>query len=335
MSTLAFFILFWRVLEVVFLIFGGAVIAVALRTFIKLLKRHLRFPHWLAFGTVIFGSLSLLAGFFILLGPAITEQLQLLGQKLPDAYLSLKEYLKEFPALAPILDQLDLSRWLGEQQLDSGFFTRAADFFSTTFGALGSVFIVIMSSIFFTAEPKLYSFGILRLFPLKKRERIHQVFLRMDHSLRWWFFGQSISMLILGTTVTVLLGLLDVPLALLLGILTAMMTFVPNLGPIIAGIPSILMALTKGPVTALWVLIIYVIIQNLEGAVITPTIHRRIVSLPPVLIIAVQLILASLIGIPGVLMAMPLVLCILIVVRKLYIEDHLGDDLEREALERN
>ena len=107
--------------------------------------------------------------------------------------------------------------------------------------------------------------------------------------------------------------------------------FIPILGPIIASVPVLLMAAAEGTSTLILVGFIYLGIQQLEGNVITPMVHRVRIALPPVLILGVQLVLAQLVGFVGILMAMPLVAAGMVAVQMLYVEDVLGDSLERPA----
>ena len=138
-------------------------------------------------------------------------------------------------------------------------------------------------------------------------------------------------MLILGTITTVGLWLMGMPYSLVLGIFTALMTFIPNLGPILAGIPTLLVALTVSPVMVFYVAIFYIIIQSIEGYFITPMIHREAIQVPPVLIITFQFLLYYLVGFIGVVVAMPLVACLLILVQRLYVEEILGDSMEESV----
>jgi predicted PurR-regulated permease PerM len=129
------------------------------------------------------------------------------------------------------------------------------------------------------------------------------------------------------------LSLLGIPLAFSLAVLAALLDFVPNIGPIIAGIPAVLFAFTQSPTTALHVLLLYVGVQTLESYFITPFIERKTVSLPPALTGTVQLVLALLVGIPGVIVAAPLTAVGMIIVQRLYVEGALGDRLDQDPLD--
>ena len=113
----------------------------------------------------------------------------------------------------------------------------------------------------------------------------------MSMTIQWWIAGQLCSMLLLGILASLGLWLLGVPYALMLGALTAFMTFIPNLGPILAAVPILLIALTVDVDTAIYTAIFYTILQCIEGYFITPMIHRRAINVPPVLIITIQFLL--------------------------------------------
>lgn len=205
------------------------------------------------------------------------------------------------------------------------------DLFSVTAGAVASVVLVIVIAIYIAAEPEVYTNGFLRLFPIDKRLLVINIMDETALTIQWWLVGQLVSMVILGTITTLGLWLMGVPYSLVLGIFTALMTFIPNLGPILAGIPTLLVALTVSPAMVFYVAIFYAIIQSIEGYFITPMIHREAINVPPVLIITFQFLLYYLIGIIGVFVAMPLVACLMILIQRVYVEEILGDSMERDV----
>jgi predicted PurR-regulated permease PerM len=124
-------------------------------------------------------------------------------------------------------------------------------------------------------------------------------------------------------TVGVLTGLglwaVGIPAAASLGVLAGVLSFVPNLGPVLAALPGILLGLAEGPMTAVWAMAIYVGVQILEGNLITPMAERSAVSLPPGLIITAQLLLGLLAGPIGLLVATPLLAVVVLAVGELYV----------------
>src|SRR5690606_31122882 len=113
---------------------------------------------------------------------------------------------------------------------------------------------------------------------------------RLADTLWWWTIGRLASMSIIGVFTTIGLWMLNIPLPIPLGVVAAILTFVPNIGPVVAVIPPVLLAFTQGPLTALYVVIFYIVLQLLESYLITPLIQQREVHLPPVITISAQLV---------------------------------------------
>jgi predicted PurR-regulated permease PerM len=130
-------------------------------------------------------------------------------------------------------------------------------------------------------------------------------------------------MLVIALLTTAGLWLLSVPLAPILALIAGLLNFIPNFGPIVALVPALLLGLTKGFDTALWVIGLYTGIQLVESYVLTPYIQQRAISMPPALLITTQVILGVMLGFLGLLLATPLTAAAMVLVRRLYIEDFL------------
>jgi len=126
--------------------------------------------------------------------------------------------------------------------------------------------------------------------------------------------------------------LLGMPLALTLGLLAGVLNFIPNFGPLIAAIPAVLVAFLQSPQQALYVGLLYVLLQMIDGYVLTPLVDRRSVELPPVLTIAAQILLGVIYGFLGLLIASPLTATVTLLVKMFYVEDVLGDPVMRESV---
>jgi predicted PurR-regulated permease PerM len=148
-----------------------------------------------------------------------------------------------------------------------------------------------------------------------------ETFSAVAHALHWWFLGQIVSMLLLGATVSLGLWLIGIELWLSLGVLTALLTFIPFLGPIIAAIPIVIVGFTAGMQTGVIVLVFYLIIQNVEGNFIVPMIQHRAVNLAPALLISVQVLMGVLFGVLGLILAAPLTVVAMVMTKMLYVED--------------
>lgn len=150
----------------------------------------------------------------------------------------------------------------------------------------------------------------------------------------WWVIGRMVNMLLIGVLTTVGLAVIGVPAPVALGALAGILTFVPNIGPLVSVIPAALLALTMSFTTVLWVLGLYAVAQTLESYVVTPLIQRRAASVPPPVLLTAQITLGVPFGALGLLLATPLVAIAIILLRMLYVEDTLGDrpEEEREGL---
>ncbi len=310
-------------LEVVLLIFTGVVVGVFLAQASINLSRWLRVPRWIALAGII--GVGAVAGFFfaVQIVPQVAEQLQLLVERLPEflqgAWRRIENSWFGADAVQAIEDSVaDAARDPGGSPLlqqGAGLVRQVAGIFSSTLGALTGILVVLIIALYIGAEPSLYRNGILALVPPDNREDADELLDRLGRVLAWWFAGQTLSMLALGSLMTAGLSLLGVPFALVFGIFTALMTFIPNLGPVIAAIPVLLVALTQGIDVMLYATILVIAVQNVEGLVLTPLVHRRFIALPPALVLGALLILGTLAGFIGVLVAMPLTAVALTVTR--------------------
>ena len=147
----------------------------------------------------------------------------------------------------------------------------------------------------------------------------------IGETLRWWLIGKVGSMIFIGILTWIGLSIIGVPLALTLGLIAGLLSFIPNFGPIISALPAILLAFIDSPITAVYVLILYVGVQLVESNLVTPIIERETVELPPALTIIFQLALSVMIGGLGLVLATPLLAVIMVLVQMVYIQDVLGD----------
>jgi predicted PurR-regulated permease PerM len=108
-------------------------------------------------------------------------------------------------------------------------------------------------------------------------------------------------------------------------LIAGLLSFIPNFGPIISALPALLLAFIASPITAVYVLGLYIGVQLIESNIVTPLIERETIELPPALTIASQLALAVLVGGLGLVLATPLLAVIMVLVQMVYVQDVLGD----------
>jgi predicted PurR-regulated permease PerM len=203
---------------------------------------------------------------------------------------------------------------------------------SATLSVVVNVLVVFIIGLYLAAQPEMYAGGIKRLLPLRYRARAGEVLGVLDEALGRWLIGRCGLMLVNGGLTAAGLWLLGMPLALTLGLLAGLLNFVPNFGPVIAALPAVLIAFLQGPQQALYVALLYVTVQMLDGYLLTPLVDRRSVELPPALTISAQVLLGLLFGFVGLLVASPLAATVMLLVKMLYIEDVLGDPIMQQSV---
>ena len=329
--TLLLFALFYYTFDVILLIFAAALLAIFLRGLADIIGRYIKVSEgWL----VLIVSLSLvliLAGAITFLAPDVAEQVRHLREELPKSAQAAANYISQFGWGRTLLDQLPSVDDVRQNINPSQLLTGVGGFFSTTVGAVGNFFIVILLAIYLASEPRFYVRGIIKLFPKPRRHRATQVIGAVGETLRWWLIGKVASMIFIGLLTWIGLSIIGVPLALTLGLIAGLLSFIPNFGPIISALPALLLAFIASPVTAVYVLALYVGVQLVESNIVTPLIERETVELPPALTIVSQLALAVLVGGLGLVLATPLLAVVMVIVQMVYIQDVLDDkDVEVE-----
>lgn len=307
-------VLLWQMRQVLLVLFGGFVFAVIIAAAGDLVARVTRLPHrWaVVLGCVLI--LALLSGAGWLVGGAVAAQLDDLRDRVPAALRSVEAWLTMYPVGAQVVE-------LWQDLMSDGLpLNRLVSAAGLTLSALGTTILMVMTGVFLAAEPGLYRRGTLRLLPPQRREQVGAALDCCAHSLRLWLRGQAISMLFVGICTGVGLALLDVPLALTLGLLAFLLDFVPYFGPVLAGLLSVLVAFTVSPQVALYVALLALVIQQLEGNLLLPLVQRWSVSLPPVLGLVAVVAFGSLFGLMGVLFATPLMVTLMVLVRELHVK---------------
>ena len=318
--------------DILLLIFASALLAIFLHGLADLLRRWIPVSEgWLV---IIVAALLavVVAGAVTLLAPSVAEQVSVLRVEIPRSAQQTGEYLSRFSWGRTLIEQMPSADEVITKIDAASMLTRVGGFFSSTIGVLGNVFVTILLAIYLASEPRFYSAGMTRFFPISKRKRVVEVLDTIYETLRWWLIGKAGSMIFIGLLTWIGLSIFGVPLALTLGLIAGLLSFIPNFGPIISAIPALLLAFIDSPISAVYVLGLYVGVQLIESNVVTPIIERETVELAPALTIVFQLVLGVLIGGIGLILATPMLAVVVVVVKMVYFEDVLGEKLAASEL---
>lgn len=316
-------LLFWQAAGIAFIVFAGILAAVFLHGISNWLHQRLPIPRkGVLILVVLLLAVILVAGGW-LLAPSLIEQGEQLSTSLSTSIQDLREHLSRYQWIQDLLNQAPNVQQMVPQPRD--MLSRITGVFSRTLDVITRTVILLFISFYLAYDPDLYLRGVLKLVPPSRRQRAGEVLDELGHTLRWWLVGRLASMTIVGILSIVGLELLGVPLAFILGFLAGLLAFIPLIGPTLALLPPVLIAFANSPQQALYVFLLYMGIQVVESYIITPVIQKRAVSLPPVLTIVAQVVLALFLGLLGIMMASPLAAASMVLVKMLYIEDVLGD----------
>lgn len=316
----------WAASGVWLLAFAGILFSQLLQGVSGKIHSWTRLPYMAALAVVCLAFPVLLAIFIVLVAPRVSRQFLQLEQELPRALGGLYDRARNLVGEETLQSQLPDPQQVVDTLVQS--IGQIAGVFSTALGAIVSVVVVIFIAVYLAISPQLYVKAVVSLFTPAKRPRIADVLHSLAQALRWWLAGRFASMAIVGVLTGIGLWLMGIPLAFSLGLLAAVLSFVPNIGPVVSAVPALLLGLMEGPVTGLYVILLYGGIQAVESYVITPMIQKKAVSLPPALLILVQLFFGVIAGIPGLFLATPMTVCIILLIQTFYIQDALGDNVK-------
>jgi predicted PurR-regulated permease PerM len=174
-------------------------------------------------------------------------------------------------------------------------------------GTVTTVLLIIVLGIYFALEPQLYRRGVAWLMPRDRRDYFEGTAQLMGSSLRRLMAGRLLGMASEGVATWILLQAYGVPMAALLGLLTGLLAFLPNIGAPISGTLMILVGFSGGVNMGIYCIVVYAVVQTVDGNIIVPMVARRTVDLAPALVLGAQLIMGVLFGIVGLILADPLV----------------------------
>lgn len=298
--------------DILLLAFAGVLFAVFLRTLADWLGSHARISSGKALLIVVAVLAAMIGLVTWKIAPDVTREIEQLIADAPKLVDDATSSLKSHASGRWLIDQADgASDWLAEPRTVG----RAAAMIGSTIGLLGTGLVILLVGLFIAIEPALYRRGLLALVPVAQRAKARELLADIWSVLRAWLLGKLVAMASIFVVTWAGLALLGIPIPLTLALLAAALTFIPNIGPVLAAIPAVLLALQLGTSTALAVAGLYAGAQAIESYVLTPLIQRKTASLPPAITLLAQVAMGIIAGGVGLLLATPLTAGILALAR--------------------
>lgn len=321
----------WVVVELarfLMLVFAAVVIAATFDAIAGWLCRKSGIRRSFALAVSVICVIAVFVGAFAVFGSQLAREFDTIRETVPRALAGLQSFLDQYGMGD------DARRLVEEGGKDFTQFAAQAGGFALAAGSgLADFVLVFVAAIFLASDPATYKRGVLLLIP-RKSEKLADTTLDDAHQgLRGWMIGQAVSSLVVAALTWGGLALLGVPAAGGLGLIAGLLDIIPMIGPIIAGIPAVLLAFTVSPMTALWTLVLFLGIQQLQGNFLQPMIQKHAVDVPPALLLFAVLAAGLLFGFLGVLLAAPLTIVCFVIVRRVYVEGMLGKEIDNAEAE--
>jgi predicted PurR-regulated permease PerM len=287
-------------------IFGGIVFAAMIDGGQRLLSRVVPLlPRGFRITLVLLGAVAFLVWLVLFGGNQIATQAALFPKLIQTEAQRLSDLARAHGLLANTVDIPALTGRIAEQLAGGvGQFTRAV---GGLLGAFTTAFLIMILGIYFAAEPELYQRGVAWLLPVQSRAAWHGTAEAMGRSLRRLLFGRLIGMVSEGLATWLLLSFWNIPMAALLGLLTGLLAFLPNIGAPISGALMILVGFSAGVHSGLYCIAVYAVVQMVDGNVVVPLVAKKTADLAPALVLGAQLIFGVLFGLLGLILADSLV----------------------------
>ncbi|MDB4623196.1 AI-2E family transporter [bacterium] len=313
LSLVVLTLLTWHLRWVLLVLFGAVVVAVALDVLIQSLQQRTKLERPAALAVVL--GLLILAGAFLgqLLLPELLDQFRQLGRDLPQLVGKLSDLLSSDPRLEQFDEAIGSAINLKGLQPLLGFAGGAAN-------TLIQLFLMVLLAILLALDPSAHRRMLLAACPRPAREKLDQLLDECRHALGGWLSGMTLSATIVFLLTWGGLLVLKAPLALLSALVCGLLTFVPTIGPTAATLLPTGLALLQSPQLMVSVLVFRLILQNLEAFLLTPLLLRKTVNLLPTVALMAQFSLGALLGLPGVLLALPLVVVLQVLMQRVVVQ---------------
>lgn len=316
--------------QVPLVIFAGILLAVLISASGSWIAEIFGIPRRGGIAVFMLLTILALAGISTAFVPSVVAQINDFIEQAPAAIEELRKSVQDVPWLDRMLAGVTSSALFSGE---SG--SMAAGAVVSTFTGLGNMVIVLFIGLFGALDPGIYRRGLLSLLAASLRPRASAVMDEVGETVRLWLIAKLIAMALVGVLTGFGLWAIGVPLALLLGLIAGAFAFIPNLGPVIAAVPAMLLAVPQGGQVVLLVVVLFMVVQTVESYAVTPLLQQRTVSLAPALVIGAQLLMGLLFGLIGLILATPIAAVAMTVINAIYVHDYLDrEDLKDRTADR-
>lgn len=326
--------LVWYSSATILLLFSGILFGIFLVALSDLLGRLIGGPHVLRLVLVCVFLTGLFSTVIVLGGATIAQQANALSVTIRSQIGTVKTFLEErgvdtsFLTFGNAANGTDASHTTPNLQNlpsasaiasgTSAVFSQTWKFLAGLFEALGNIFIIILLGILLAAQPQLYRNGILRFVPKRRAERAVSLTDDLGEALRRWLIGQICTMSSIFIVTWIGLSIIGIPGALVLGFIAGFLSFIPNVGAVLAGVLIVLASLGSGFAAIAAAFGLYLLVQFLEGNVLTPLIQRHAIDIPPATLFGAQIFLGFVFGLWGLALALPMIAIIKVLMKHLF-----------------
>lgn len=278
-------------------IFAGLILGVMFDGGVRLLGRVTRLGRGWRLLIVVLGVTLFLVAVFYLTGVGIVQQVNQLRSTLEGQTVRLTGWLTAQGVMPGASDVSGIAR----QAMSS--VGRLTSWVGSAVGAITTLFFILVLGLFFAAEPRVYDRGVQWMIPQASRAEFALTIERMGFTLRRLLAGKLVGMVVEGILTWFALMLGGVPLAALLGIITGILAFIPNIGAFVSGVLMVAVGFSAGAETGLWAIGTYVVVQTFDGYVVAPMVAKKTVDMPPALTLGAQILASALMGLLGLALA--------------------------------
>ena len=312
-----------RLTDFLMLVFAALVLAAIFDAMTRRVQQWTGMSRGLALGLSVAALLLLFVSVFALFGSQLANEFDTIRESIPPALAQVQGLLERFGLGGPARELFaqgsgDVSRLVSQ----------AGGYVMTAGNGLANFILVLVGAIFIASEPTVYRRGLLHLVPERAEPTAALALDDASRGLNGWMVGQAVSSLVVAAFTGVGLWLLGVPASGGLGLIAGLLDVIPLIGPIIAGVPAVLLAFTVSPAAAVWTVGLFLVIQQLQGNFLQPMIQKRAVDVPPAVLLFAVVAAGTLFGFLGVLLAAPLTVVVYVLIQRVYVRTLLGKDIE-------